>query len=50
MRNANGPGNIWENYVLQVSDSIKTNAGLQKLYQYLLREVPVIKSNQPINQ
>ncbi len=50
MRNANGPGNIWENNGPQVTDSIRVNAGLQKQYQYLLKEVPVIKSNQPINR
>jgi hypothetical protein len=33
-----------------VADSVRTNAGLQKQYQYLLKEAPVIKSNQPINQ
>jgi hypothetical protein len=50
MRNANGPGNSWENNGPQVADSIKANAGLQKPYQYLLKEVPGTRSNQPINQ
>jgi hypothetical protein len=50
MRNANGPGNTWENNGPLVADSIKANAGLQKQYQYLLKEVPGTRSNQPINQ
>jgi len=50
MRNANGPGNTWENNGPLVADSVRTNAGLQKQYQYLLKKAPVIKSNQPINQ
>jgi hypothetical protein len=49
MRNANGPGNTWENNGPKVADSVKTNAGLQQQYQYLLKEVPVIKSNRSIN-
>jgi sugar phosphate isomerase/epimerase len=30
MRNANGPGNVWENNGPMVADSIKQNAGIQK--------------------
>jgi hypothetical protein len=35
LQNANGPDNIWENNGPQVSDSIKTTAGLEPAYQYL---------------
>ncbi len=36
MKNSNGPGNTWENNGPQVADKIKTNAGLEKEYRYLL--------------
>ncbi|GAT62238.1 right-handed parallel beta-helix repeat-containing protein [Paludibacter jiangxiensis] len=35
LKNANGPGNTWENNGPQVSDSIKTRAGLEPKYLYL---------------
>lgn len=35
LKNANGPGNVWENNGPMVNDSIKTNAGLEKKYLYL---------------
>ena len=38
LQNANGPGNVWENNGPQVADSIRFAAGLQKNYQYLLKE------------
>lgn len=38
MKNANGPGNTWENNGPRVADSIKHQAGLQPGYQYLLAE------------
>lgn len=43
LKNANGPGNVWENNGPQVADSIKNDAGLQPSYQYLLKE-PSFKS------
>lgn len=35
LKNANGPGNTWENNGPMVNDSIKANAGLPKEYSYL---------------
>lgn len=35
LKNANGPGNNWENNGPSVSDSIKLNAGLEPKYRYL---------------
>lgn len=35
LQNANGPGNMWSNNGPQVHDSVKTNAGLEKRFQYL---------------
>lgn len=35
LRNANGPGMLWENNGPMVSDEIKNAAGLEKPYQYL---------------
>jgi hypothetical protein len=49
LQNANGPGNIWQNNGNLVADSIKLNAGLQKKYQYLLKDKFVNKSAQLIN-
>lgn len=43
LKNANGPGNVWENNGPNVSDSIKTNAGLQAKFQPLLKKVKVIE-------
>lgn len=40
LKNANGPGNVWENNGPQVADSIKNEAGLQPRYQYLLKQTP----------
>jgi len=37
LKNANGPGNTWENNGAMVNDSIKNNAGREKEYRYLLR-------------
>lgn len=34
LKNANGPGNTWENNGPMVNDSIKANAGLTKEYSY----------------
>lgn len=38
LKNANGPGNVWENNGPQVSDSIKSNAGLTPEFRYLLHQ------------
>jgi len=39
LKNANGPGNTWENNGPMVNDSIKQKAGLEQGYRYLLREI-----------
>lgn len=49
LQNANGPGNIWENNGPMVNDSVRRNAGLQKPYQYLLREKNTFNKNLVIN-
>jgi hypothetical protein len=49
LKNANGPGNVWENNGPQVSDAVKSAAGLQEQYRYLLNGVKVNPDNQPIN-
>ena len=38
MKNANGPGNSWENNGPQVADAIKQSAGLEDPYKYLLQQ------------
>lgn len=38
LKNANGPGNVWENNGPIVNDSIKAKAGLEKEYLYLKRK------------
>lgn len=38
MKNANGPGNVWENNGPGVADSIRQQAGLTAAYQYLLKD------------
>lgn len=40
LKNANGPGNVWENNGPQVADSIKREAGLEPRFQYLLEQAP----------
>lgn len=49
LKNANGPGNVWENNGPQVSGEIKNNAGLEKPFQYLLKYKNINLDNQPIN-
>ncbi|MGN6638942.1 MAG: right-handed parallel beta-helix repeat-containing protein, partial [Mucilaginibacter sp.] len=49
LKNANGPGNVWENNGPQVSAEIKNNAGLEKPFQYLLKYKNINPDNQPIN-
>lgn len=38
LQNANGPDNLWESNGPKVSDHIKQSAGLEKAFQYLLKE------------
>jgi len=49
LKNANGPGNVWENNGPMVSDEIKKAAGIMPLYQYLLVDKVANQNNQPIN-
>ncbi|RKR84327.1 parallel beta helix pectate lyase-like protein [Mucilaginibacter gracilis] len=49
LKNANGPGNTWENNGPTVPIKIKNEAGLQPAYQYLLKERVNNPANQPIN-
>ena len=49
MKNANGPGDVWENNGAQVSAEIKNAAGLEPAYQYLLKYKITNQSNWPIN-
>lgn len=48
LKNANGPGNTWQNNSPQVADSIKRRAGLLPQYRYLQKE-KVISPTWPIN-
>lgn len=48
LQNANGPNNVWENNGPQVADSIKSHAGLEPSYQYLLKE-KAVHADKPIN-
>jgi hypothetical protein len=50
LKNANGPGDVWENNGPMVDDRIKASAGLIPEYQYLLKYRAINKNNQPINQ
>ncbi len=50
LQNANGPGNDWTNNGPQVDIEIKENAGLQKAYQYLLKEKATDFNTFPINE
>jgi len=38
LKNANGPGNVWMNNGPQVSEKVKTAAGLEPAYQTLLKQ------------
>jgi GH141 insertion domain/Right handed beta helix region len=40
MKNANGPGNVWENNGPMVPSKIKEAAGLEPAFQYLLTDSP----------
>ncbi|UFH52689.1 L-rhamnose mutarotase [Spirosoma sp. KNUC1025] len=50
LQNANGPNNIWERNGPLVGDSIKTKAGLQPAYHYLLHEKASADSKWRINK
>ena len=50
LQNANGPGNLWKNNGPGVSEVIKQNAGLEKKFQYLLKDKSLISASQTINQ
>ena len=49
LKNANGPGDVWENNGPMVDEKIKTSAGLIPEFQYLLKYKATNKNNQPIN-
>ncbi|MCW3093765.1 MAG: L-rhamnose mutarotase [Ferruginibacter sp.] len=49
LQNANGPGNVWSNNGPQVSENIRHGAGLQKSYQYLLKDKSATLQQLPIN-
>jgi len=49
LKNANGPGNVWENNGPMVAEDIKNAAGLQSHYKYLLNGIKVNTDHQPIN-
>jgi len=49
LKNANGPGNVWENNGPQVAESIKQSAGLQQPYKHLLNGIIVNSGNEAIN-
>jgi len=49
LKNANGPGNVWENNGPIVAEDIKESAGLQSPYKYLLNGIKVNPDHQPIN-
>jgi hypothetical protein len=49
LKNANGPGDEWENNGPQVSAEIKNAAGLEPAYQYLQKYKVTNPANQPIN-
>ncbi|RYZ28226.1 MAG: L-rhamnose mutarotase, partial [Chitinophagaceae bacterium] len=45
LQNANGPGNVWTNNGPEVSDEIKSSAGLQSPYRHLLKEKEILYKN-----
>ncbi|HVW13463.1 MAG TPA: hypothetical protein VHB54_06575, partial [Mucilaginibacter sp.] len=49
LKNANGPGNTWENNGPQVSMDVKRSAGLEQPYKYLQKGIIVNPDNEPIN-
>jgi hypothetical protein len=49
LKNANGPGNVWENNGPQVAENIKQSAGLQQPYKHLLDGIIINPGNEAIN-
>lgn len=49
LKNANGPGDIWENNGPMVADKIKNEAGITSEFRYLLKDKPLYRGDQPIN-
>lgn len=49
LKNANGPGNVWENNGPMVSDSIKRAAGLQPDFRFLLKDIAPASAHWEIN-
>jgi hypothetical protein len=49
LQNSTGPGNVWNNNGPMVNDTVRRNAGLQKPYQYLLKEKNAFNKNLVIN-
>jgi len=49
LKNANGPGNVWENNGPQVDAAVKNAAGLEAAYNYLLKYKSLNRDNWPIN-
>jgi len=49
LKNANGPGNVWENNGPQVDVVIKNAAGLEVPYRYLFQYRSINRDNWPIN-
>ncbi len=49
LKNANGPGNVWENNGPQVAETIKQSAGLQQRYKHLLNGITINPGNEAIN-
>lgn len=49
LKNANGPGDVWENNGPQVSADIKNAAGLEAPYRYLLKYQTKADDHWPIN-
>ncbi len=49
LKNANGPGNVWENNGPLVAESIKQSAGLEAPYKHLLNGIIINPGNKAIN-
>jgi hypothetical protein len=50
LKNANGPGNEWNDNGPQTAESIKQNAGLQPAFQFLASEKTATQLKLPINE
>jgi hypothetical protein len=49
LKNANGPGNVWENNGPQVDVAVKQSAGIEQAYRCLLQYRKLNQDNWPIN-